>query len=222
MLAYLGAIAADYPSSQAALLEKLSHLDLSNIKIAAPAPAPAPEPEKTKEEPAPAPKAEPATTSVATSISLAAVLSAQNKIKENLGTTIPLSTFLACATDLANYELPRSKTEKRSAGELFDEILGAPAVNTSRGDYIPELNALEAEGPTKKSAQPAQGDIVDVLSGNKTAAKKAASGSAEQPPAGSAANVFSLTVPVGDEKRARAFLEKVKTLLQGDPGRLVL
>jgi hypothetical protein len=35
-------------------------------------------------------------------------------------------------------------------------------------------------------------------------------------------NVFSVTVPVGEEKRARTFLERVKTVLQIEPGKLVL
>jgi len=34
--------------------------------------------------------------------------------------------------------------------------------------------------------------------------------------------MFSLTVPKGDEKRARTFLERVKTVLQVEPGKLVL
>lgn len=37
-----------------------------------------------------------------------------------------------------------------------------------------------------------------------------------------ASNVFSLVVPVGEEVRAKAFLERIKTLLQVEPARLVL
>lgn len=39
---------------------------------------------------------------------------------------------------------------------------------------------------------------------------------------GGAMNVFSVTVPMGEERRARTFLERVKTVLQVEPGRLVL
>jgi hypothetical protein len=35
-------------------------------------------------------------------------------------------------------------------------------------------------------------------------------------------NLFTLTVPAGEEKRARTFLERMKTVLQVEPGRLVL
>lgn len=221
VLAYLGSIPADYPTSQASRLEKLAHLDLSNIKIA-PAPAPkAPEAAAPKVEEA-VPVAPP-TTSVALSISLATVLSVQKKIKDGLGVTVPLSTFLARATDMANEDLPRSSAEKASADELFNEILGAAPITTSRGDYIPEFNAVELQAQSQhQPKRPIKEDIIDFLSGN-VSKKSVASGvpesaHAEEP----ASNVFSLTVPVGEEKRARTFLGRVESLLTIEPGRLVL
>ncbi|KKK16817.1 hypothetical protein ARAM_005496 [Aspergillus rambellii] len=222
ILAYLGLIPADYPSSQASRLAKLAHLDLSNIKLAPPpAPPAAPEPaaiEKPVAKPIP-------TISVAISVSLATVLSAQKKLRDSAGVTVPLSTFLARATDLANDDLPRSPYAKPSANELFNEILGAQPIKTSRGEYIPELNALDAPAEFGfQSLQPVKQDIIDFLSGSGVAAKR--SSSAPVVPsdsyAESALNVFSLTVPVGDEKRAKTFLERVKTLLTIEPARLVL
>ncbi|KAL1961771.1 hypothetical protein VTN77DRAFT_1058 [Rasamsonia byssochlamydoides] len=222
VLAYLGAIAADYPSTQAARIAKLSHLDLSNIKLAA-APAKPAEPALAAEEAAaPAPPAE---TSVAVSISLASVLSVQKKIKETLGVTIPLSTFIARAADIANDDLPRSPLSKPTADELFDEILGASPVQTSRGDYIPEINAVplsevESSASVKK---PVKEDIIDFLAGK--APKRAATSPVASKPAPSSdstVNVFSLTVPVGEERRAKAFLDRIKTVLTVEPGRLVL
>jgi hypothetical protein len=35
-------------------------------------------------------------------------------------------------------------------------------------------------------------------------------------------NVFSVTVPKGEERRAQLFLDRVKTVLEEEPGRLVL
>ncbi|KAJ5116007.1 hypothetical protein N7456_000355 [Penicillium angulare] len=224
VLAYLGQIATEYPATQAAQLAKLTTLDLSNIKIAAPpapaAPVEAPAPVKEEILAKPIP-----TTSVAISISLAAVLSAQRKLQKNMGVTIPVSKFLAVATDLANDALPRSKNEKASVDELFDEILGGEPVTVSRGDYIPELNAFE------EAAQVSQGsvssrveDIIDVLSakpGQKVAGAGVAFEDFEED-VGGASNVFSLTVPVDEKVRAKAFLERIKTLLQVEPARLVL
>lgn len=214
MLAYLGQIAAEYPANQAATLAKLTHLDLSNIKIAAPAPKPAaPAAEENKVVTQPPPMS-----SIAISISLSAVLSAQKKIQESLGVTVPLSRFLAIATDLANDDLPRTKSEKPSSDELFDELLGAAPVNTSRGDYIPELNAFEAyEG---RQPEPVVEDIIDFLSAKP--GKKTVAPTVSAVDAGAAQNVFSLTVPEGEELRAKTFLERIKTLLQVEPARLVL
>jgi hypothetical protein len=216
VLAYLGQIANDYPASQAATLAKLQVLDLSNIKIAAPAPKPAAEP---KQEEVVAAKPPPMA-SVAITISLAAVLSAQRKLQESLGVTVPLSRFLAIATDLANDDLPRAKNFKPSADELFDEILGAEPVLSSRGDYIPELNAFEAyEAPR---SEPVAEDIIDILSAKPGKKVSAAAEPAFEDDAAGAANVFSLTVPAGEEVRAKAFLERIKALLQVEPARLVI
>ncbi|KAI9370721.1 hypothetical protein BJX61DRAFT_514377 [Aspergillus egyptiacus] len=217
VLAYLGLIPSDYPSTQASRIEKLAHLDLSNIKIAPPPPAPA--------APAPAPAPEPVaktipTISVAVSISLSTVLAVQKKLKESVGVTVPLSTFLARATDLANDDLPRSPYAKPSASEIFDELLGASPVKASRGEYIPDLNVVDASASVQQS-QTVKEDIIDFLAG---AVKKQAPRAvpAQSHPADSALNVFSLTVPVGEEKRARTFLERVKTLLTIEPARLVI
>ncbi|KAL1859258.1 pyridoxine biosynthesis protein [Paecilomyces lecythidis] len=214
VLAYIGSIPADYPSTLAAQIAHNQHLDLSNIKIA-PAPKPAEPAPAAVEEKVPAP---PALASVAVSISLAAVLSVQKKIQESLGVTIPLATFLARATDVANDDLPRTASQKPSTDELFEELLGASPIQATRGDYIPEINAVPA--PTPAAASPVKEDIIDFLAG-KVAKKTTASVSAPVAP-GVAENVFSLTVPVGEERRAKAFLERIKTVLQVEPGRLVL
>ncbi|KAJ5572778.1 hypothetical protein N7450_009762 [Penicillium hetheringtonii] len=201
VLAYLGQIANDYPATQAASLAKLQVLDLSNIKIAAPAPKPAAPAAEAKEEPVVAKP--PPMASVAITISLAAVLSAQRKLQESLGVTVPLSRFLAIATDLANDDLPRAKNFKPSADELFDEILGGEPASQPR------------------QPEPVAEDIIDILSakpGKKTAYTPTPSFDDEA----GAANVFSLTVPVGEEVRAKAFLERIKTLLQVEPARLVI
>lgn len=225
ILAYLGTIPADYPAAQASRIEKLSHLDLSNIKIAAPpAPAAAPKPEAETAKKAPTP---PPMVSVALSIPLSAVLYTQRKIQKSLGITVPLSEFLVRATDLANEALPRAKTELPSADELFDEVLGADPVTTSTGEYIPDLNAVEMEAVQAGESLPAQEqeeDLLDFLSGN--VSRKSSVQTQAPAPArddrSSAENVFSLTVPEGEEHRARAFLDRIEALLTVEPGRLVL
>lgn len=233
VLAYIGSIPTDYPSAQAARFEKLSHLDLSNIKLAALPAAPAAQAEASTSPTQVEQQPPPPMTSIAVSVSLAAVLSVQNKLKDTLGVTIPLSTFLARATDLANDDLPRPKNAQPSTDELFDEILGAEPIRTSRGEYFPELNAYEIESWEDFVPRPArsqQEDIIDILAGNvNVRAGSASSRHAPAPapapatsPVGSAENIFSLTVPEAEATRAKAFLERIKVLLQVEPGRLVL
>ncbi|RAH66490.1 putative pyruvate dehydrogenase complex component Pdx1 [Aspergillus aculeatinus CBS 121060] len=226
VLAYLGKIPAEYPATQAARFAKLGQLDLSNIKIVA-AEAPKPAEAEPTPKPAEAPVFRPPpTTRVAVPISLAAVLHAQKRLQDKLHITVPLSTFLERATDLANEDLPRSVREKPTADELFDElVLGAAPARTSRGEYFPEFNAEEDAVVIPKTKSVTE-DIIDILAGSgKAAAKKVVSSVSSvtgAAPAAGAANVFSLTVPVGDEKRAQVFLDRVKSLLTVEPGRLVL
>ncbi|PYH47941.1 putative pyruvate dehydrogenase complex component Pdx1 [Aspergillus saccharolyticus JOP 1030-1] len=227
VLAYLGQIPAEYPSTQAARIAQLGHLDLSNIKIAAAAPPAEPVPAAAVE--APVVSRPPPTTRVAVPISLAAVLHAQQRLQKKLEITVPLSTFLERATELANEDLPRSVREKLSADELFDEVvLGAEPARTSRGQYFPEFNVEEEQEVVAAPVKSVKEDIIDFLAGGKAAAKKVVSSVAPASPAvggaaaGGADNVFSLTVPVGDEKRAQVFLDRVKSLLTVEPGRLVL
>ncbi|KAL4992040.1 hypothetical protein BDW68DRAFT_105956 [Aspergillus falconensis] len=220
VLAYLGLIPSDYPASQASRIEKLAHLDLSNIKIAPPAPAAPAAPEPAPAAERPVAKAPP-TTSVVVSISLSTVLRAQRKLQKSVGVTIPLSTFVARAADLANDDLPRSPYAKQSADEIFEELLGAEPVKVSRGQYIPELNAVDIP-PEVQPAQTVKEDLIDFLSGSKTVKRTSPAAAIESLEPEQALNVFSLTVPVGEEKRARTFLERVKTLLTIEPARLVI
>lgn len=228
VLAYLGEITAGYPAEQAARIEKMGHLDLSNIKIA---PPPAPPTPAAAEVPA----AEefvpelPSDISIAVSISLEPVLSTQKRIKKALGVTVPLSTFIARATEVANGELPRSSTSKPSASELFDEILGSAPVKTTRGNYVPEVNTIpmeefESMEEDISSGHEQQVDIIDILAGNVSPRRSTyvSTPEANASPAPSALNIFSLTVPVSEEKRAKTFLDRLNMVLTVDPGRLVL
>lgn len=234
VLAYLGAINASYPSEQSARLSKLSHLDLSNIKIAPPKQMPPPSapstPEKasTVSEPIPS-------TDLAIQISLNAVLDVQRRIQTTLGVTLPISTFFARAAELANDDLPRSMAAKPSADELFNQVLGLDKVvsKTSRGNYMPQIIALPPQSPSapvpKSKGVAKETDIIDILSGNVRSSSSSASrkGVKGQEPGMAAVTepttkFLSMTVPKGEEKRAKVFLERMKSILQVEPGRLIL
>ncbi|KAL2442663.1 Pyruvate dehydrogenase complex protein X component, mitochondrial [Exophiala dermatitidis] len=239
VLAYLGTIDRDYTEKLAKRLEHLEHLDLSNIKILQPASPPTAAAVAATTAATPAAAEEPKVSSVSLTISLAEVLKVQQRVQETLGVTVPLSTFLVRAVDLANDDLPRPKGQKPSADELFNSVLGLDSIpKTSRGAYLPQIDALPVERqshkkPTsqrRRSAATQKPDIIDILSGK--------AGSATSSPttrqqssfsttarrvstADGALNVFSLTVPQGEEKRARTFLERIKTVLQVEPGKLL-
>lgn len=218
VLAYLGKINESAGSEVAARLKKLSHLDLSNIKPMAQKPKAAPEKAATS-----IPEVvEELDVEIALPISLKAVTDVQKRVKESIGVFLPLSTFITRAAELANEELPRSQTAKPSADELFNAVLGLDKVGgqkLTRGNYVPQVTALppvslKARTPAKKS------DILDLLAGKKATVPKARVTGAAQ--VVGPLNVFSVSVPKGDERRGRIFLERVKTVLEAEPGRLVV
>jgi Biotin-requiring enzyme/e3 binding domain len=220
VLAYLGSIPPSYPREISARIDKLSHLDLSNIKLAPPPAQKA----TTPAEPAPEPVIE--DLEVAVPVSMKAVIEVQKRIQSTLGVFIPLSTFIARATDVANDNLPRSKSYEPTADELFTQILGLDNVTSSngfRGSFLPQITALPELSPASKpSRHPSKdADIIDILAGN---AKPSKPSFDVRTPSGisNAVNVFSVRVPKGDEKQAEVFLERVKAVLESEPGRLVL
>ncbi|KAK7182224.1 hypothetical protein DPSP01_006944 [Paraphaeosphaeria sporulosa] len=218
VLAYLGKISESAGSEVAARLKSLSHLDLSNIKVMAQSPKAAPE----KAAAAPEPEViEEVDVEIALPISLKAVTEVQQRVQKSIGVFLPLSTFIARAAELANEDLPRSQVAKPSADDLFNAVLGLDkaAAKYSRGNFIPEVTALppttlSPRAPAKKP------DVLDFLAGKKAAAPKAAVGGAAQ--VVGPLNVFSVSVPKGDERRGRVFLERVKSVLEAEPGRLVV
>ncbi|KAL8708224.1 MAG: hypothetical protein Q9220_006894 [cf. Caloplaca sp. 1 TL-2023] len=232
VLAYIGRISQSYPSEQSARISKLSHLKLSKIQVATTKETPTqpsgPSPDKATRIPDPKPEPEP-DTEVAVSISLKFVMEVQKRIQDTLGVAMPLSTFITRATEVANDELPRSAHYRPSADELFHQVLGLDKVNakTSRGAFIPQITALPTTIAKAPSGPPKTPDIIDILTGTRSQAAKLPirippPGIMSDPKSGPTTNVFSVSVSKGEEQRARVFLERVKTILQVEPGRLVI
>lgn len=223
VLAFLGSVSSSYPAELSAKIGKLSHLDLSNIKIRTPPPAP-----KAATAGATEAAAIVEDVQITLPISMAAVLEVQKRIQSTLGVVMPLSTFIVRATDYANEGLPRSTSAKQSADELFNQILGLDKVFSSgvRGNFMPQITALPqtavAAMPRRRSSPIQKIDIIDILSGNNTVSKPKGNLPQPLPVLGGTTNVFSLTVPKGEEKRAKLFLERVRSVLEEEPGILVL
>lgn len=218
VLAYLGRIAKDYPSQSSARLTKLSHLDLSNIQLAKPAPKPdAPSQQKAA---APAPEL-PKETEVAVPISLSAVIATQKRVQDSLGIFLPLSVFIARASELANEDLPVAKSRKPTVEDLFNSVLGLDQVaKASRGKFVPQVSGI-SPAPMMPAAPSRKKDIIDVLAPKGKAAKpKPVSLGALGVSAGD--NVFSVVAKTGEEERATEYLGRMKIALEKEPGRLVL
>ncbi|KAK3695900.1 pyridoxine biosynthesis protein [Vermiconidia calcicola] len=237
VLAHLGKINKDYPAQSSARMEKLSHLDLSNIQLMK-ASTPVKPGTPTNQPPPPPPSAAeqpnlPTETEIAVPISLSAVIATQKRVQDTLGIFLPLSTFVARASELANQHLPANKNKKPTANDLFNAVLGLDNVHpnaskhSSRGHYVPQISALSPPPPSQTSkalsGKPRKADIIDLLA-SKPAAKAPSSRAQISAALGisSGDNVFSVTAKVGEEKRATAFLERLKGSLEREPGRLVL
>jgi pyruvate/2-oxoglutarate dehydrogenase complex dihydrolipoamide acyltransferase (E2) component len=221
VLAHLGKINKDTPAKLQAHVSKLSHLDLSNIQLQkTPAQLPKVEADKAKSEPVE--QAQPTDIEVAIPISLTAVIATQKRVHDTLGIFLPLSTFIARATELANERLPASEATKPTADDLFNAVLGLDKVAVNRrGHFIPHvegINLPNIAGGSKPSRKP---DIIDLLTSTKAKSKPTR---ATQTPLGvsPSANLFSITAEISEEKRAEEFLARMKFVLEEEPGRLVL
>ncbi|KAJ4170001.1 pyridoxine biosynthesis protein [Fusarium falciforme] len=221
VLAYLGAINPDTPAANESNFNALTHLDLSNIKVAEKK-----APKEAPKEAAPTPKA-PVIENLELSIpvSLSKVIEVQNKIQDTLGVFLPISTFVGRAAEVANDALPALKRAP-TTDELFDQVLGldkVKAVKGSRGVYLPQISAIPpASLLAPKPAARKQTDIIDILAApSKKAAPKPAT-IRTVPGMSSGANLFTLVVPKAEEERAQIFLERCKVILEEEPGRLVL
>lgn len=215
VLAFLGAISPDSPAAVSSRLERLSHLDLGNIKVAA-----APAPQKPAASPeVPVPQA----LEVRVPVSLAKVVEVQRRIQDTLDIFLPLSTFVSRAAEVANDDLPPAAP---TPSELFDQVLGLDKVEAaargSRGVYLPQITAVAppAPAPSPRPRPQSLPDIIDELADARPRRAMAAPPTA--PGVSSGANVFSLVVPREEQQKARALLERCKMILEKEPGRLVL
>jgi hypothetical protein len=166
VLAYVGRIEDSYNAEQSKRIGKLAHLDLSNIKLAAPKEAPAPK-KAPPEEQKPTPEDE--ELGLGMPVSLKAVEASQKGIQQALGVSIPLSTLIARAAELANGDLPVQEPASPSADDLFNAVLGLEKKKYSRGHFAPELKRVyygnpHFISPPSRSKAP---DIFDHLFGKK-------------------------------------------------------
>jgi len=221
VLAYLKSISSESPESVAYNFTERSTLaefvKKGEFPLTPKKPTPA----------APTPKPLVKDLEVALPVSMKAVLEVQKRMESTLGVFLPISTFIARATDVANEGLPRPKSYQPSANELFDQVLGLQKetlVDGIRGSFSPQITALAEKTPASSSLKVSAKklDIIDLLSGTGSFSPQKANAAKSKLGLSASVNVFSLKVPKGNEKSAMVFLERVKAVLEAEPGRLVL
>jgi hypothetical protein len=154
-------------------------------------------------------------------ISFHAVSALRKRLVDTLGVHLSASTLVARAIEAANEGLPRAHGVTPSADELFDEILGLPVqVKTVRGAFMPQIEGLvAAEAAMPEVSAREEVDVIDFLAGKK--ARKHVRKTRQEEMVEDV-SMFRLVVPKEEERRAMIFLERVKALLEVEPGRLVL
>lgn len=217
VLAYLGRISRDYPAKSSARIKKLQHLDLSNIQLAE---------NVAKSETSQAKKADepkvPKDTEIAIPISLSAVIATQKRVQDSLGIFLPLSTFIARASELANENLPPNKNRKPTADDLFNAVLGLNQVpKTSRGRFVPQVTSLSSASLDVPVQSLKKLDIIDILTSHQ-GIKKTPRRKLNTVGITAGDNIFSVVAETGDEERATEYLERMKLALEKEPGRLIL
>jgi len=229
VLAWLGKINKEYPGQESKRIEKQSHLDLANITPVKPAPKGTPQGDAQAKSTAKEPEM-PAETSLALPISLKAVLATQKRVQDSLGIWLPLSTFVARATELANENLPAPRRRTPTANDLFNAVVGLDRVNgpkVSRGNFIPQITGIAVPKPARApgASRKKGGDIIDMLSSKPSKTSMPRLPVSPTPAAvgiSADGNMFSVMARSGEEARAAEFLERMKLALETEPGRLVL
>ncbi len=226
MLAHLGRIDQSYTAEQSHRLRTLSHLDLSNIKKAAPKKVVEEDLKKTGA-PEPGQRISEPSVDVALPISMDAVISCQGKFQHALGVWLPLAGFVARAAQRANKDLPRSRTAKPTTNELFDAVLGldnAAKGASTRGHFRPQLTGFSPlpSSQAKVNRVPKELDIFDLLTGRPSVPRKEGTAAADATAPKVGTMMLRLNTSKAEEHRARMFLGRVKTMLESEPGRLLL
>ncbi|CCU80376.1 pyruvate dehydrogenase protein x component [Blumeria hordei DH14] len=225
VLAYLGKVSESYPSELSRMLHSLSHLDLSNIKVASSKSTS----EAVSKQMASAKDASnsvniPTSVKVELSISLDSMHRVQERIKNTLGVSLPDSTLISRAAKVANQNFPRTKSHKATSAELFDDILGIKTSSKSRSmraQFSPQTRVQQRNLPKTSISNPKELDIIDFLSGRKLTGTLPPQAS-KNSQAEEKSLIFSLEVQKADEEGAQIFLGRIKNILENEPASLLL
>jgi len=225
VLAYLSVIPKGYPSELAVKLEKRSHLDVS-YKLPAPASDALPsDPAAVATEPQTLDQAKPVDELYfELPIDLTPALRLQRKLQDAFGTAPSLAILVKRAVTIANEGLPAYPNFGQNNEGIFDLLVGQYRPKHSEdGRFVPKVNHFVNDEQTFglcKRLNSHRDVFDDLIDANPTKRQRRAA-SRKQAAIG-AVNEFSVLVG-GKENRKRAttFLQRLKSLLEVEPGRLV-
>jgi hypothetical protein len=225
VLAKLGRIPASAPQEDARRFERFGKPDLTYTARAPPAPA-APAPAAAPEPPL---AERPATVALALDVDLTPALRLQQRLQSALGAAPSLATLLERAVALANARLPAPAPPRAAASPaaVLDELIGEGAGRRRGravvdGAFVPEINASSASAVAAAAGArsgTAAADVLDELIAP-NAWRRAAATRAATAPVG-AVNEFSVVVEERQRVMGTVFLQRMKSLLEVEPGRLV-
>ncbi|RDA90073.1 hypothetical protein CP533_2906 [Ophiocordyceps camponoti-saundersi (nom. inval.)] len=214
VLAFVGTIKPDAPSSVSTRFEKLSRLDLSGIKVAA---------SKTEAKKAPLPQAaKPPPLELTERIELTKLVQRiVGTDRESKGLIMELPAFVNQAANLANDEklsVPPFQSRLFKVPkpvDIFDQILGLDKVESSRRAFKPEI-AQEVTAPKVSASEEAAVDIIDELAGP-ARRPVARQGPAPRSTTDTQHLVLKLVVPEEEKQEAQSFLTRCKWFMEEAP-----
>lgn len=220
VLAALGRIPASLPQEDARRFDRFAKPDLTYT--------PAPVAKKAEEAPAPE-KTErveqpPAKVALALDVDLTPALRLQQRLQSAVGAAPSLATLLERAVALANSQLPAPASSRAdvSSAAVLDELMdgGGPRRRGRAvvdGAFVPEINH-SATSAAAAAALRGRADVLDELIA--PARSRARAATVARPTVG-AVNEFSVVVEEKQRMMGTVFLQRMKSLLEVEPGRLV-
>ena len=222
VLAYLGRVKQGYLSAQSQRLENLSHLDVRHTKYVHVKPVLDTDNLEANDTDSFSKDKKPqrSIVEVTIPISLNAVYNCQNLIRQSLEVNVPLSSFITRASVIANEESSKQASLSSKKDTIFDAIIGqeqtgrqfrfVPSMKSSTSMHamktenheVDSLDFLTARLPTPKALGRRTRDRLEKVT--------------------SKADIFSVKVATGKRYPASIFLNKFKSLLELEPGQLIL
>ena len=215
VLAYLGQVKEDYLSAQSQRLNDLSHLDLSYTKNL---PVKSTQQEATNDHLENG-KPQPSVVEVTAPISLVAIHRCQELLLQSLNVKVPLSKFITQASKIANKEILKQALSCTSKSTVFDTIIGH-----DQGDkisrFVPYVSSRKRTNNTE--TKKLNVDSLEFLTAIWPAPAISKQTRQSQETAASNYEIIGVKVTRENKSSASAFLNRIKALLEVEPGQLII